>query len=81
MTCLWREAVDGMVDDSDDSLLWKYADMLAGWDLVRYLIAEDRAGQQDRGLRKTRPQGRRGPVGRRRAGQVQPGRHRPGEGR
>jgi len=52
MTCLWREAVDGMVDDSDDSLLWKYADMLAGWELVRYLIAEDRAGHQDVGLRK-----------------------------
>lgn len=52
MTCLWREAIDGMVDSAEDSLLWKYAKMLAGWELVRYLVAEDRAGQQDVGLRK-----------------------------
>jgi hypothetical protein len=52
MTCLWREAVDGMLDGSEDSLLWKYADMLAGWELVRYLVAEDRAGLEDVGLRK-----------------------------
>lgn len=52
MTCLWREAVDGMVDNADDDLLWKYADMLAGWELVRYLVAEDRADRQDVGLRK-----------------------------
>lgn len=52
MTCLWREAIDGMVDNSDDALLWKYADMLAGWELVRYLVAEDRAGQHDVGLRR-----------------------------
>ncbi len=52
MTCLWREAIDGMVDNSDDFLLWKYADMLAGWELVRYLVAEDRSGQYDVGLRR-----------------------------
>jgi hypothetical protein len=52
VTCLWREAVDGMVDNADDDLLWKYADMLAGWELVRYLVAEDRADRQDVGLRK-----------------------------
>ncbi|MDN5797966.1 MAG: hypothetical protein L0H79_19785 [Intrasporangium sp.] len=52
MTCLWREAIDAMVDNSDDGLLWRYADMLAGWELIRYLVAEDRAGQQDSRLRK-----------------------------
>ncbi|TDW22125.1 NACHT domain-containing protein [Kribbella kalugense] len=52
MSCLWREAVDGMVDNAPKELLWKYADMLAGWELVRYLIAEDGADQHDAGLRK-----------------------------
>jgi hypothetical protein len=41
-----------MVDNADDDLLWKYADMLAGWELMRYLVAEDRADRQDVGLRK-----------------------------
>jgi hypothetical protein len=52
MSCFWREAVDGMVDNADDDLLWKYADMLAGWELIRYLVAEDRTDRQDVGLRK-----------------------------
>ena len=39
MSCLWREAVDGMVDSAPKELLWKYADMLAGWELIRYRIA------------------------------------------
>lgn len=52
MSCFWRETVDAMVDNSEDDLLWKYADMLAGWELVRYLVAEDRADRQDVGFRK-----------------------------
>jgi hypothetical protein len=52
MSCLWREGIDGMVDNAPDDLLWKYADMLAGWELIRYLIAEDRADRHDAGLRK-----------------------------
>lgn len=52
MSCLWREAVDGMVDNAPKELLWKYADMLAGWELIRYLVAEDAADQHDAGLRK-----------------------------
>ncbi|OLF17415.1 NACHT domain-containing protein [Actinophytocola xanthii] len=51
MTCLWREAVDGMVDGAGVEIKWQYADMLAGWDLVRYLISEEAAGRRDRGLR------------------------------
>ncbi|MEU7935754.1 NACHT domain-containing protein [Microbispora bryophytorum] len=52
MSCLWRESVDGMVDNAPRELRWQYADMLAGWDLVRYLIAEDVAVRHDAGLRK-----------------------------
>lgn len=51
MTCFWREAVDGMVDGAPTEIKWQYAEMLAGWDLIRYLISEDAAGRKDRGLR------------------------------
>jgi hypothetical protein len=51
MTCLWRETVDAMVDRAPDSVKWTYADMLAGWDLIRYLIDRHAQGQRDRGLR------------------------------
>lgn len=51
MTCLWREAVDGMVDAAPTEIKWQYADMLAGWDLIRYLISEETAGRKDHGLR------------------------------
>lgn len=51
MTCLWREAVDGMVDSAPTEIKWQYADMLAGWDLVRYLISEEAVARKDGGLR------------------------------
>lgn len=37
MDCLWREMINTMVDESPDSIKWSYAEMLAGWDLIRYL--------------------------------------------
>ena len=40
MTCFWREALNGWVDNSPTDTKWAYAEMLAGWDLVRYLISE-----------------------------------------
>jgi hypothetical protein len=40
MTCIWREALNPWVDNAPDSTKWAYADMLAGWDLIRYLVAE-----------------------------------------
>lgn len=40
MTCFWREALNGWVDNAPTETKWAYAEMLAGWDLVRYLIAE-----------------------------------------
>jgi hypothetical protein len=52
MSCLWREAVDGMVDSSPNDLTWKYADMLAGWDLIRYLVSEEDISRHDAGLRR-----------------------------
>ncbi len=44
MTCIWREALNPWVDNAPTETKWAYAEMLAGWDLVRYLVAEqDRA--------------------------------------
>ncbi|GAB1512578.1 NACHT domain-containing protein [Actinophytocola sp. KF-1] len=40
MTCIWREALNPWVDNAPTETKWAYADMLAGWDLVRYLVAE-----------------------------------------
>lgn len=40
ITCIWREALNPWVDNAPDSTKWAYADMLAGWDLIRYLVAE-----------------------------------------
>ncbi|MFE5567063.1 NACHT domain-containing protein [Amycolatopsis japonica] len=51
MTCFWREAVDGMVDGASTEIKWQYADMLAGWDLIRYLVNEEAVGRRDGGLR------------------------------
>jgi hypothetical protein len=51
MTCFWREAVDGMVDGAPTEIKWQYAEMLVGWDLIRYLISEEAVGRKDRGLR------------------------------
>lgn len=48
---IWREAVDAMVDGAPDATKWSYADMLAGWDLVRYLVDEHARAGRDRGLR------------------------------
>lgn len=47
MTPLWREAVDAMVDSAATETKWAYADMLAGWDLIRYLIAEQTEARHD----------------------------------
>ena len=40
MTCIWREALNPWVDNAPTETKWAYAEMLAGWDLVRYLVAE-----------------------------------------
>lgn len=40
MTPIWREALDPWVDNAPTETKWAYADMLAGWDLIRYLVSE-----------------------------------------
>ena len=52
MSCLWREAIDPMVDSAPSETKWAYAEMLAGWDLIRYLISEQSAAARDSGLRE-----------------------------
>ncbi len=52
MSCLWREAIDAMVDSAPSETKWAYAEMLAGWDLIRYLISEQSAAAKDSGLRE-----------------------------
>jgi hypothetical protein len=47
MECIWREGLDGFVDGSPTELKWTYAEMLAGWDLVRFLIADDADATSD----------------------------------
>jgi hypothetical protein len=51
MTCIWREALNPWVDNAPTETKWAYAEMLAGWDLVRYLVAEHVGAAKDKGLR------------------------------
>ncbi|WP_278258171.1 hypothetical protein [Nocardioides convexus] len=51
MTCIWREGLDGFLDSTPDEVKWAYADVLAGWELVRYLITEHFGTSRDQGLR------------------------------
>jgi hypothetical protein len=52
MTCVWREALNPWVDNTPDSTKWAYADMLAGWDLIRYLVAEQVGATKNQADRK-----------------------------
>ncbi|MBP8918089.1 MAG: hypothetical protein KBG85_00125 [Micropruina sp.] len=51
MTCIWREALNPWVDNAPTETKWAYADMLAGWDLVRYLVAEQVGANTDKANR------------------------------
>lgn len=51
MSCVWREALNAWVDNAPVETKWAYADMLAGWDLIRYLVAEQVGSHRDQGLR------------------------------
>ncbi|MGW0118046.1 NACHT domain-containing protein [Streptomyces sp. NPDC003327] len=48
----WRADIDARVDAAPDALKWAYSDMLAGHDLVRYLIHGAEAQAHDHALRK-----------------------------
>jgi hypothetical protein len=52
MTCIWREALNSWLDNSEDSIKWAYADMLAGWDLIRFLVAEQVGATKNQADRK-----------------------------
>ncbi|QQG95895.1 large ATP-binding protein [Mycobacteroides chelonae] len=52
MTCFWREALNSWLDNSEDSIKWAYADMLAGWDLIRFLVAEQVGATKNQAERK-----------------------------
>lgn len=51
MSCIWREALNPMVDSAPAETKWAYADMLAGWDLIRYLVSEQANAAKDSALR------------------------------
>ncbi len=42
MKCWWRADLDARVDNSSRELKWAYSEMLAGNDLIRYLMEADR---------------------------------------
>lgn len=52
MQCMWRETIDSLVDNADDAVKWSHADMLAGWDLISYLIDRRFKADRDSGLRE-----------------------------
>ena len=52
MSCIWREGLNPMVDSAPSEIKWAYADMLAGWDLIRYLVNEQAGTARDSGLRE-----------------------------
>ncbi len=52
MSCIWREALNSWLDNSEDSIKWAYADMLAGWDLIRFLVAEQVGATKNQADRK-----------------------------
>lgn len=52
IACIWREEVDSMVDSAPDSIIWSYADMLAGWDLIRYLLNEQSEHSRNNNIRE-----------------------------
>lgn len=52
MACIWREGLNPMVDSAPTETKWAYADMLAGWDLIRYLVSEQATAAKDSALRE-----------------------------
>lgn len=52
MSTMWREGLDGLVAAAPTDLTWSFAEMLAGWDLIRYLIGEEAQVKRDSSLRK-----------------------------
>lgn len=51
MRCWWRADIDGRVDGAPSEIKWAYSEMLAGHDLIRYLLECDKATARDHSLR------------------------------
>ncbi|RDI26695.1 NACHT domain-containing protein [Lentzea flaviverrucosa] len=51
MRCLWRADLDARLDTAPQELLWSYADMLAGWQLIRYLRESSELREREAWLR------------------------------
>ncbi|MFB7477073.1 NACHT domain-containing protein [Kitasatospora sp. NPDC056184] len=51
MKVWWRADIDARVDSAPDALKWAFSEMLAGHDLVRYLIEGAQAASYDHRLR------------------------------
>ena len=49
--CWWRADLDARVDLAPNAIKWAYADMLAGQDLIRYLIDAEQIEARDHELR------------------------------
>jgi hypothetical protein len=53
MVCLWQADIDAMVDAAPDSIKWNYQEMLAGSELVRFLIHGSQVEGRAAELRET----------------------------
>lgn len=53
MVPMWQADLDGMVDAAPDAIKWSYADMLAGQDLIRFLLHGSAAEGQAAEMRTT----------------------------
>lgn len=51
MSCIWREQLNAFVDNAPLQTKWAYAEMLAGWELIRYLVAEQTGTAKDSKVR------------------------------
>ncbi|WP_212820310.1 NACHT domain-containing protein [Polymorphospora rubra] len=51
MECWWQADIDARVDKAPTEVKWAYPDMLAGPDLIRYMIEADRVAARDDELR------------------------------
>jgi hypothetical protein len=50
MSCMWQADIDAIVDATTREVKWSYPEMLAGHDLIRFLIEADRLESNDKEL-------------------------------
>lgn len=47
MECIWRPTLNAWVAGAPREITWAFAEMLAGWDLIRYLMSEHIGASHD----------------------------------